>query len=138
MRKTLGALVAGAMLVVLSAAPAMADKPFTINDSITFTDVNPCTGLEHEIARDFTLTIHEHRNNTVIQVDNTVVTSDGYEGTGHETTVLNKNVETGSINYVVDNPDTGAKYMVKINFRFDVKAGELDAERVVFNCVKGG
>ena len=136
MKKAIGALVASVMLVGLMAAPAVADDPIVITDTVVFTDVNPCTGLEHEITRDFTIKVREHRNNTVLQVDNSVVTSDGYEGTGHETTVISKNVETGTINYVVDNPDTGAKYMVKIHFTFDTNQGELRTERVAFNCVK--
>lgn len=128
----------GVMLVGLMAAPAMADDPIIISDTIVFTDVNPCTGLEHEITRDFTVTIREHGNNTVVQVDNSVVTDDGYEGTGHETTVISKNVATGTINYVVDKPDNSARYMVKIHFTFDANKGELRTERVAFNCVKGG
>lgn len=138
MSKAIGALVASAMLVVLMAAPALADKPFTISDSETFTDVNPCSGLEHEITRDFTLTIHEHRNNVVVQVDSTVVTDDGFEGSGHETFVDNGNIVTGTLNFVLDNPETGAKFTVKGHFTFDIRNNELRVERFVFNCVKDG
>lgn len=138
MRKAIGALVASAMLVVLMAAPALADKPFTISDSVTFTDVNPCSGLEHEITQDFTVTIHEHRNNLVVQVDSTVVTDDGFEGSGHETHVDNGNIDTLTLNFVIDNPETGAKFTVKAHFTFDIRNDELRVERFVFNCVKDG
>lgn len=138
MSKAIEALVASAMLVVLMAAPALADKPFTISDSETFTDVNPCSGLEHEITRDFTLTIHEHRNNFGVQVDSTVVTDDGFEGSGHETFVDNGNIVTGTLNFVLDNPETGAKFTVKGHFTFDIRNDELRVERFVFNCVKDG
>lgn len=136
MRKAIGALVASAMLVALMAAPALADKPITISDSDTFTDVNPCSGLEHEISIDLIITIHEHRNNLVVQVDGTVVTDDGFVGSGHETFVDNGNIVTGTLNFVVDNPETGAKFTVKGHFTFDIRNNELRVDRFVFNCVK--
>ena len=138
MRKAIGALVASAMLVVLMAAPALADEPVSFDDSVTFTDINPCTGLEHEITRDFTVTLHEHQNNTVIQVESTVTTDDGFEGTGRETVALTKNFGAATFNFVVDNPDTGAKFTVKGNFKFDLRTGELRVDRFAFNCVKTG
>lgn len=138
MRKAIGALVASAMLVVLMAAPALADEPVSFDFSETFTDVNPCTGLEHEVTIDFTVTLHEHQNNTVIQLDGTVTTDDGFEGTGLQTAVLTKNFGTATLNFVVDNPDTGAKFTVKGNFKFDFRTGEFRVERVAVNCVKSG
>lgn len=138
MKKAIGALVASAMLVVLMAAPALADKPITISDSDTFTDVNPCSGLEHEVTIDFSITIHEHRNNLVLQLDSSVVTDDGFEGSGHETFVDNGNIATSTLNFVLNNPETGAKFTVKGHFTFDIRNDELRVDRFVFNCVKDG
>lgn len=132
------ATAVAALLVTMLASPALADEPVSFDDSVTFTDINPCTGLEHEITRDFTVTLHEHQNNTVVQVESTVTTDDGFEGSGLETVALTKNFAAATFNFVVDNPDTGAKFTVKGNFKFDLRTGEFRVDRFGFNCVKTG
>lgn len=136
MRNAIATLIASAMALALMTAPALADAPTTGTDSVTFVDLNPCTGELHDVTLLAEVSIHEHRNNTVVQADITVTTSDGFEGSGHDRFVLNGNVATATHNFVLDNPDTGAKFTVKGHFTFDINQGELRTERFVFNCVK--
>lgn len=138
MKKTARALIAAAMLVTLMASPALADQPRVESEQVIFTDLNPCTGSDNEITIDFTIKIHEHRNNFLLVIDSTVVTDDGFEGTGHETFVDNGNIVTSTLNFVIDNPETGAKYTVKGHFTFDIRNEELRVDRFRFNCVKDG
>ena len=68
MRKLLTTMAALAMLMTITAVPALADRPFTFTDSSTFVDIDPCTGHDDEITIDVEVSIHEHRNNFVVHV----------------------------------------------------------------------
>lgn len=138
MRKTTKALLAAAMLVTLIASPALADEPSMESEVVTFTDLNPCTGSDNEITIDFGLKIHEHQSNFLLVIDSSVTTDDGFEGSGHETFVDNGSIVTSTLNFVLDNSDTGAKYTVKSHFTFDIRHGELRVDRFRFNCVREG
>lgn len=122
-------------LLFVTASPALADQPIQFSDVVVFEDLNPCSGETHEITREFTVTVHEHQNNVVLQVDSTVTMDDGFSGTGHETAVLTKNNELATLNFVVSNPETGEKFTVKGNFKYNGAKDELVVDRFTFNCV---
>ncbi len=85
MRKLL--VLAGVLLLSLGVAlPASADPPVTETFSVTFIDVNPCTGLDHEVTIHFKDRIHFHQNNFVLTSKRTGTTDSGFvmtSGTEH-------------------------------------------------------
>ncbi|MCZ6519596.1 MAG: hypothetical protein O6853_07355, partial [Actinobacteria bacterium] len=106
MKRLIKAVTVALMLVMLLAAPALADRPFTFTDSDTFVDVNPCTGLDDEITINVEVTIHEHRNNFVVYVGRSGSTASGYTMIGGtESFVANSGVERGTFVDQWRNPD---------------------------------
>lgn len=135
MRKTIGTLVAGAMLAVLIAAPAMADKPFTFSDSVTFPDVNPCTGLDDEITLDLVVSIHEHQNNFVVHVDRSGSTSSGFTMiAGTENFVENNNAVSGAFVDQWRHPD-GSKFIAQGHFAFNINQDKLLVDSFSLRCI---
>lgn len=101
----------GVGLASLGAAPVAADPPIEFSDSVTFEDVNPCTGEPMEITINSQVTLHEgHKNNFVVHVAKTGTTSDGYVmDHGSESFVANNNVVRGSFTDNWRHPD-GSKF----------------------------
>ena len=64
-----------------AAGPAGADKPERFEDSVTFVDVNPCTGLDHEVTINFEIALHEHGQRNVVNIKRSGSTDDGYQMT---------------------------------------------------------
>lgn len=147
MKKLLAALSAVAMLLAtLGASPASADKPFVIEDSDEFVDVNPCTGLEMDIRLDFVVAIHEHRNTLVVKIDRSGETSDGsITRNGTETDTFNAMSEIGHISFMDTwyNPETGAKFMARGVGVAVLEDGpfaeptEIRVERFSLSCIGG-
>ena len=89
MKRRLGALaVLISVLAFLIANSAIAKGPpeiVIIPEGFPVTDINPCTGQEHEIGGPLTLRIHEFEQNgryhANIQFRYDTVTSDGFAGT---------------------------------------------------------
>lgn len=82
-----------ALLVLSVAAPAAADSPGEFSITETFADVDPCSGLVHEVTIAATFEVHEHQENVVAQGVRTLTTTAGYSGNGTSAFVTNKNVE---------------------------------------------
>lgn len=138
MRKLL-AVVTTALLVAALAGPALADKPVTFTDSVTFPDDNPCTeGFdpnEHEVTINFVVSVHEHRNTFVLHSRRSGSTSSGFTMiNGTESFVVNQNVERGAFMDQWRHPD-GSKFVAQGHFLFNLNTGELVVERVSFRCL---
>ncbi len=88
---------------------AAADRPTTIPFFIEFTDVNPCTGDEVTVTMIGELIIHEHNGRFVIRIPRTITTSDGFEGRGDLTQVINGKIETFTLNDMLTH-ESGAKF----------------------------
>ncbi len=93
-RKRLTAVAAIAAISVgtigLTGSSASADRPVEFGESITFTDVNPCTESPMEVTINFVVRLHEHGDRFVAHVSRTGSTDDGY--------VMDHGVETASSN----------------------------------------
>jgi hypothetical protein len=137
-RKLVVMLAVALLLAVAVAAPAMADKPVTFSDSDTFTDVNPCTGLEHEITINLEGSIHEHQNNMVVKAQRSGSADDGSTMiAGTDTFVVNKGGERGTFFDQWRNP-AGYKYMVHGNYLFNANKGEVLVLSVTLTCIGNG
>jgi hypothetical protein len=133
MRLILVGVIAAASLIF--AAPAGADKPLIIEDSFTFTDVNPCTELVDEITIEVVVSIHNHKNNNVATIKRTGFTDSGYTMEhSNETQVRNKGGAHFRFNDVWTN-DEGSKFTVKGVFVENANKGEVVVDRFTFNCL---
>jgi hypothetical protein len=79
------------------AAPAAADPPTASPFEFTFGDVNPCTGDAMTVTIFGTVFEHFHDSRTVVRLDRTITTSDGFVGRGTETQVFNGQVFVGDL-----------------------------------------
>ena len=132
-----GGLILGlAMLAtMITVAPAAADPPVEFTQTDTFEDLNPCDPPNtHQVTITFNVKLHEHEKNTVLIVDSWATTDTGFEGPGHETTVLTEDNQLTTFNFVQANPATGEKYTVKGNIK--IVQGEVQVDSFTFNCVK--
>ena len=111
MRRSLIILAAAAVLLGVMAVPAAADKPVvTVIPEFTVTDIDPCTGLFHELTFNVTIYDHVHKNNAVTKIDKEGTTDSGYVLVGGSHRIVgNNNVFTINYKDVWRNPDTGAK-----------------------------
>lgn len=133
------AMVAGAMFMAVLGGQALAAKPVTFTESVTFPDDNPCTPVvdpeEHLVTLNLEVTVHENRNNFVVHVKRAGSTDSGYTMiAGTESFVANGNVERGSFVDQWRHPD-GSKFRVSGHFTFDINQGELRTEGGSFTCI---
>jgi hypothetical protein len=134
-RRLIQVITLAAVFMTALAAPAMADSPITFSDSRTFTDVNPCTGLEHEITLNFDVSIHAHANNLVVTAQRSGSTDSGDTMiAGTETFVANTGGERATFVDQWRNP-SGYKYMVRGNFMFNANTGELQFDTFGITCM---
>lgn len=128
-------LVLAMLATMVTVAPAAADPPVEYTQTDVFEDLNPCDPPNtHQVTITFNVKLHEHKNNTVLIVDSWATTDTGFEGPGHETTVLNKNNELTTFGFVQANPATGEKYTVKGNIK--IVQGEIKVDNFAFKCIK--
>jgi hypothetical protein len=134
LRKMLMAVLAGVLFTTIFAAPALADRPFTYTDSETFEDVNPCTGLDHEVTLEFFVNIHQHQNNFVGYAQRSGTTSSGYTMHGRDSFVANHSVERFTSTDVWRDAD-GSMFIVQARFTFDLYSQEVITEGGSFRCI---
>ena len=134
-RRLAAATVLSIGLGAVARSPVAADAPTTVVDSWTFTDINPCSGAEHEITLNADITVHEHQNNVVVHLARTGSTDDGYVmNHSVETFVENSNVARGSLTDQWRNPD-GSKYRVNGHYTINFNKGEMVAGGFTMSCL---
>ena len=121
-------MLSGVFVVQAGAAP-----PERFTETNTFTDVNPCTGQEHQVTVTTAVTIHENNRNFVVTGRTTVSTSDGYVGRGGDSFVENAGGARGNLNVQVRGPD-GERFRVRGNFAFNANQDELKFDRFSLTC----
>ena len=133
MRRT---LIATALAVALlaGAGPASADRPVAIADHDTFVDVDPCTGLEHEVTIAVTFFVHDHNGMTVARGVRTLSTSGGYAGRGTSSFVANGNVEVFRFSDLLTN-SSGNRIRASGLFVLDLSSGVVRVERFALTCL---
>lgn len=135
LRKLLVAAVAGAMFSTVLAGSALAGEPVTFTDSFTFADVNPCTGLNHELSIEVTGSIHQHGNTEVIHAHHTGSTDTGFTMlNGTDTLVANNNVERASFSDQWRHPD-GSKFVAQGQFVFNFNKLEVLVDNFTLRCL---
>lgn len=128
-----GPIVVLALLAAL-ASPASAQKPPKVEASVTFPEVNPCTGEPQMVTLSWVITVHKNQNNSVATFKTTVETTDGFSGRGTETEVFTGDKRINSLNIRTTNGDQVA--MVKGQRRIDLATGEVTNNFRSY-CVRG-
>lgn len=138
-RELLVAAVTGGMFVILLAGPALAAKPVTITDSITFPDDNPCTEVfdpfEHLVTIDLVISVHEHENSVVAYAERSGTTSSGFTMiNGRDSFVDNGNVVHFDLMDQWRHPD-GSKFQARFTLLIDLNTGEAHVEKGALRCL---
>ena len=136
MKRRLGVLaVLISVLPFLIASTAIAKGPPEIvvfPEGLPVTDINPCTGQEHEIGGPLTLYVHEFEHNgryhANIRWHFDTVTSDGFAGTTHGPDIDNgldgQGRFTSIANATLKGPD-GMIMKVRYNFQIFYDGEEI-------------
>lgn len=133
MRRITAVAVITALVMGVFALPAAAEKPIESTASVTFPEVNVCTGEDHIVSIDFVVRVNENKNTTVLRAKSTINTSDGWSGTGVENDVTNANRFKVSLNMKVSDGN-GHFYTVKIQMRVDPSTGDVISDILRVEC----
>jgi hypothetical protein len=131
---TFGALGASALMVMMLASPAAADPPTIDEFTITFPDVNPCTGETHTVTIELTFFQHDHGDRFNEHGVSSVTTSTGFEGGGTSTFVENDGAFVFRLVDVLSD-DAGSRIMARSMFIADPVTGAVRVERFDLRCV---
>jgi hypothetical protein len=135
MKHLLLAAVLTASLALAVAGPAAADRPIAaFSDTETFVDVDPCSGLSHEVTIDVTFFVHDHAGVTVARGVRTLTTSSGYFGRGTSSFVENGNVELFRFSDLLSD-DSGNRIRAQGVFVLDPKSGSVRVESFSLTCL---
>jgi hypothetical protein len=130
----LGALGASALMVMMLASPAAADPPTLDDFSMTFPDVNPCTGEIHTVTVELTLFQHFHGDRFVEHGVSTVTTSTGFEGGGTTTLVDTDGAFVFRLLDVLTD-EAGSRIMARTIFIVDPVTGDVRVQSGDLKCV---
>ena len=129
----LSAVLAGS-LVVAGAVPAAADPPSEVSMTETFPDVDPCTGLVHEVTIDVTFFVHFHDAVTVARGERALSTSLGYSGRGTSSFVENGKVEMFRFSDVLGDA-SGNRIRASGVFVLDPRSDSVRIDTFELTCV---
>jgi hypothetical protein len=133
MRKLL--LVLLTMAVLALAPPAAADPPTEGSFEETFEDVNPCTGLIHEVTIAGTFFEHSHDGRIVVHAKRTITTDPtGFVGHGTDSFVDNGQVVRASLTDILTNP-AGDRIRARFVFVLDLSTDTVRVEKGEVTCL---
>ena len=116
------------------AAPAIADRPIEMSVTETFPDVDPCTGLGHEVTIAATFFVHDHGGVIVARGVRTLTTSAGYVGRGTSSFVQNKNVEVFRFTDILAD-GSGNRIRARGLFVLDRSSGAVRVDAFALTCL---
>lgn len=124
---------ASAPLVVAPAAAA--DPPTQFFDTVTFVDVNPCTGLDHTVTIEFTVSEHRHGERVVAYAKRTITTDPtGFVGRGTDSFVDNGQIAKFTQTDILSNP-AGDRIRARNVIVIDVSTGTIRVEKGELTCL---
>lgn len=123
-----------ATLALSGAGPAAADRGFEESLEETFIDVDPCTGLEHEVTVDVTFHVHIHDDNVVARGVRSLSTTLGYTGGGTSSYVWNGNVEMFRLTDVLTD-GSGNRITARVVFLADLKTETIRVDEFELTCL---
>lgn len=130
MRRAVTLLAVVLTMVGVMAVPAAADGEFTFTDSVTFQDVDPCTGELTTITINVLVQVHEHPDDVFIRVRRTGYTDTGYVmAHGWQRISITDGVFQAQFEDPWNNPGTGEKFGAASRFL------EVDGQVIVDDFV---
>jgi hypothetical protein len=135
MRKLLLILLTLAALGLALAPPAAADPPTAMPFEVTFSDVNPCTGLMHEVTIAGTEFVHSHDGRILIYSKRTITTDPTrFVGHGTDTFVVNGQVAKYTMTDILTNPD-GDRIRARTVFVLDLSTETVRVDKFEVTCL---
>lgn len=117
-------------LVALQHQVALADPGFSFVDEFIYEDVHPCTGETRTVDSVYTVTVHEHPNNTVLVIEMYSVASDGTVERGHQVLVESPRAGLLRVHFATNNVDgEGNRFIGHLRATLDRSSGELTEHR---------
>ena len=136
MKRIILSLGLAALMVAALTPAAVADEPVLITDSDTFTDVNPCTGEEHEVTIEFAFYDHEHENGAFVSpAVRSGTTDSGYVmQNGRDILVFTGNIVVAPFMDQWRHPD-GSKFVVRGVFVGDFRDFQIRVDEFSARCI---
>jgi hypothetical protein len=133
MRKLLLVLLTLAALAV--APPAAADPPTAMPFEVTFSDVNPCTGLMHTVTIAGTEFVHSHDGRVVVYGQRTITTDPtGFVGRGADAFLGNGQVFKFTSTDVLTDP-AGDRIRARTVLVLDLSTGTVRVDKGELTCL---
>jgi len=133
MRKLVIALLSVVALAV--PVPAAANPPVEDSIRFDFTDINPCSGNEMTVTHVGSALVHQHGERLIAILHRTVTTTDGFEGHGAESYVLNGQMFKSTQNDILTNEATGQRIRAEVVFVVDLATDTARVERFGLTCI---
>jgi hypothetical protein len=128
-----GLLSAIAPLVVAPAAAA--DPPTQFLDTVTFVDVNPCTGLDHTVTIVFAGSEHRHGERVVAHAKRTITTDPtGFVGRGTDSFVDNGQISKLTFTDILRNP-AGDRIRARGVIVVELPTETIRVEKIALTCL---
>lgn len=134
-RAAMGLLALALVSATIAADVAMADAPVALPFFEQFAAVNPCTGRAETVTVTGTLSLHLNQGATVATVDRSISTTEGYEGRGTSTFVLNSEVQKFSLQDMLTN-DQGSRLRAGFILVIDRASGTATTVHGGVTCVR--
>ncbi len=136
MKRIVASLGLAALMIAALAPAALADRPTLFTDSDTFTDVNPCTGEEHEITINFEFYDHDHENGAFVSpAVRSGTTDDGYVmQNGRDILVFTGNIVVAPFMDQWRHPD-GSKFVARGVFVGDFRDFQVRVDNFSLECI---
>jgi hypothetical protein len=136
------ALAMAVLAAAFAAAPVAAATPGEVTIDVTYTLVNPCTGLTMDATFHAVYRVAQDNENRFVATPDPKswgYTSDGYTEVGgeHETIAFNTNGGVSNPNVtLMRNPDTGSMFIYRQMGRYNVATDQWVVDRADFTCLR--
>lgn len=136
MRRIVASLGLAVLMIAALAPAALADRPTLFTDSDTFTDVNPCTGEEHEVTINFEFYDHDHENGAFVSLAVRSGTTDsGYVmQNGRDILVFTGDIVVAPFMDQWRHPD-GSKFVARGVFIGDFRDFQVRVDNFSLECI---
>jgi hypothetical protein len=134
LKRVLTTVLLSSLLALSAAAPAGADPPTEIAAEDTFLDVDPCTGVVHEVTISVNFLVHFHDRVTVARSVRTLTTSSGYAGRGTSSFVENERVEVFRFTDILAD-DSGNRIRAREILVIDPSSGTVRVQEFELTCL---
>ncbi len=128
MKRSLGVGLVLAFLMAVLAGPAAADAPTEVPLELEFEDLNACTGEMVTVTMTGVFVVHDHDGRSIVRLPRTITTSDGFEGRGDATEVVNGRISKFTLNDMLTH-ESGARIRAHYVLVLDLSTSTVLVEK---------